>query len=125
MFKVIFALFVSIILVGQTTHHALADETFTGGVNLPGASMSQDVTYHPSRSEYLSVRNKTFDLLKAKKSSANVNPADGPWMLVETTATIGLEYHGVGVSSGRKHVRKVSAAEEALYMLEHKIEPKR
>jgi hypothetical protein len=116
----IFRLLFAIILICPTVHLALADETLKSAIHLPGASVDQEVTYHPSKSEYESVRTRTLDRLKAKDPSARVNPSNGPWMLVETTAMIGIEYHGVGVSNGRKHVRKVSAAEEALYMHDKK-----
>ena len=35
-------------------------------------------------------------------------------------AKIGLEYKGIGADSGRKLLRKVSAAEDALFSFEHK-----
>ncbi|MBY5453932.1 hypothetical protein HFO91_30605 [Rhizobium leguminosarum] len=98
---------------------ARADEKVVTAVNLPGASLDQEVTYHPSKAEYEAARDEVLKRLKAGDNTAFVNPADGPWMIVETTATIGLEYKGVGASQGRKHLRQVSAAEDALYLFNH------
>jgi hypothetical protein len=105
----------AICLTMKCTSVALADETRVEDVNLPGASLSQEVTYHPSKEEYEHVRVDTLERLKAGHSSALVNPRNGPWKRVETTAKIGFEYKGVGTSSGRKLLRQISAAEDALF----------
>lgn len=114
-----FALMLSLLVASLFNCRALADETFVGSVNLPGASLDQEITYHPSKAEYERVRDEVLARLKNKDPSARVNPADGPWMRVETTAKIGLEYKGVGSSTGRKNLRQISAAEEALFKFEN------
>jgi hypothetical protein len=97
---------------------ASADETLVESINLPGASVDQNVTYHPSKTEYEQARDGVLTRLRQGDATARVNPADGPWMRVVTTAKIGFEYRGVGSASGRKHVRQISSAEEALYIFE-------
>jgi hypothetical protein len=97
---------------------ALADEVVIQSVDLPGASLAQEVTYHPSKAAYIKARDEQLKRLKDGVASAMVNPSDGPWMIVETTAKIGIEFKGMGVSQGRKHLRRVTAAEEALYRYE-------
>lgn len=97
---------------------AYSQETIVTRIDLPGASAEQEVTYYPSKSKYISTRDDIFQRLKAKDASAMVNPADGPWMRAETTATIGFSYRGVGVAQGRTNVRQITAAEEALYKFE-------
>ena len=92
-----------------------AAETVVRSVNLPGASMDQEVTYHPTMSEYVRARDDILERLKNGDASAMRNPTDGPWMRVETTAKIGFAYKGVGTSSGRKNYRQITAAEDALY----------
>lgn len=81
--------------------------------------MEQEITYHPTQSEYEASRDDVLKRLKEGDQSARVNPADGPWMIVGTTAKIGLELQGIGADKGRKHLRQISAAEEALYMFEN------
>lgn len=115
---VILAPLIIISISGAVPPAAFADEILVESVNLPGASMDQDVTYHPSKSEYERARDDVLSRLKQGDATARVNPADGPWMRVETTAKIGIEYKGAGSTSGRKHVRQISAAEEALYTFE-------
>ncbi len=101
------------------TVNAYCEEIVVRSVNLPGASMQQEVTYSTNMSDYESTRDNILSRLKKGDPSARVNPSDGPWMRVETTAVIGFEYKGIGSSSGRKRMRQVSAAEEALYLFEH------
>lgn len=103
-------------LVGSSL--ACADEVVVRSIDLPGASMYQEVTYSPDRRTYESTRDAILVHLEKGDDTARVNPVDGPWMLVETTAEIGLAVKGVGTFSGRKHLRRVSAAEEALYRFE-------
>jgi hypothetical protein len=98
----------------------LAEETIVSSVDLPGASMDQEVTYSPTKAEYERVRDETLARLRAGDNSAMVNPHNGPWMRVETTAKIGFEFKGIGVAQGRKHLRQISAAEEALYKYQNK-----
>jgi hypothetical protein len=95
---------------------ANAAETVMDRISLPGASLEQEVTYHPSKREYVSTRNALLERMKRGDQSAFVNSRTGPWMVVSTTAMIGIEFRGVGASSGRKHLRQISAAEEALYI---------
>ena len=100
------------------TGTCLAEETLVGTVNLPGATLNQEITYSTTKREYEAARDKVLSRLKKGESAAFVNPKDGPWMRVETTATIGLSIRGVGASSGRKNLRQISATEEALYLYE-------
>lgn len=97
---------------------ALAEETIVSTVDLPGASLEQEITYSTSRADYESARDKTLERMKNADNTAFVNPKDGPWMRVETTAEIGLSIKGVGTSEGRKYLRQISAAEEALFLYE-------
>jgi hypothetical protein len=110
-FFVVFSLGIS--LCGTTI--SIADETLVRSLDLPGASMEQEVTYAPSKAEYERVRDDTLARLQAGDKTAMVNPSNGPWMRVETTAKIGFEIKGVGMAEGRKHLRQISAAEEALF----------
>ena len=114
----VFALALSVFFMSVTTHGVFADETLVTNIDLPGASIDQEVTYSPSRAEYDRVRDETIDRLRKGDSTARVNPNRGPWMRVETTAKIGFAYKGVGASSGRKNLRQISAAEEALFKFE-------
>jgi hypothetical protein len=100
-------------------HTASADETIVRAATLPFASAEQEVTYHPSLREYERARDETLAKLRRGDASSYVNPKDGPWMLVQTTVEIGIEIKGIGSSEGRKNVRQISAAEEALYVFEH------
>lgn len=95
--------------------HAHAEETTVDQVDLPGASLHQEVTYSSTRKDYNDTRDAILKRMKAGDKSAFVNNPE-PWKLVETTATIGVAYKGVGSSSGKKNIRKVSASEEALYL---------
>jgi hypothetical protein len=96
-----------------------ADETIVRSITLPGAGLEQSITYHPSIAEYDRVRDETLSRLKKGDSSARINAIDGPWMQAETTAKIGLELKGVGATTGRKYLRQITAAEEALYLFEN------
>lgn len=97
---------------------ALADETLVRTLTLPGAEADQTVVFHPSETEYNAARETRLRLLEAKDPSGCVNPQDGPWVQVETTAKIGFSIKGVGVLEGRTHLRQVSAADEALFLYE-------
>lgn len=97
---------------------AWADETVNLTISLPGAEADQVVIFHPSKDEYNAAREKRLRLLEEKDPTGCVNPQDGPWMQVQTTAKIGFSIKGVGVLEGKTHVRQVSAAEEALFMYE-------
>lgn len=105
--------------IGALSDVVLADEVIVRSLNLPGTSLEQEVTYHPTRADYERVRDATLQRLRAGDPTASVNPVDGPWLRAETTARIGIEIRGVGVSEGRINYRQISAAEEALYILEH------
>lgn len=87
-------------------------------VNLPGASMEQEIWYSTTEADYESIRDSILQRMKDGDQSAFVNPTEGPWIRVETTAKIGLEYRGFGTAEGRKHLRQISAAEEALFLYE-------
>jgi hypothetical protein len=101
-----------------TCAYSIADETYVMSYELPGASMEQEITFHPSKDTYLHARDDILKRLKASDNTAMSNPKDGPWVLVETTAKIGLSYKGVGASSGRKNLRQISAADEALFLFD-------
>lgn len=108
-------LFSALIVLVEAVH---SREVVVRRVDLPGVAMEQEVTYSTSRADYERQRDERLARLRKGDSSASVNPASGPWMLVETTATIGLAYQGIGSSSGRKQLRRITAAEEALYLYE-------
>jgi hypothetical protein len=108
-----------ILVIASIGAIANADEKIVRSGTLPGASIEQEITYHPSLKDYETARDERLALLKKGDKSAYQNPADGPWMQVETTAKIGIELKGVGVAQGRKNLRQITAAEEALYIFEH------
>jgi hypothetical protein len=78
--------------------------------------MDQEVTYSTSQADYESTRDAILKRMKNGDQTAFVNPSNGPWMRVETTAKIGIELKGIGVSQGRKNLRQITAAEEALFL---------
>lgn len=96
-----------------------AEETVKESVSLPGASLEQEVTYSTSKADYDSTRDGILKRLQDGDQSAMVNPTEGPWKQVETTAMIGFEVKGVGASQGTVHKRQISAAEEALFLFEN------
>lgn len=114
----IFLLSFFILLIPSTI--SFAEETVTKRINLPGASLEQEITYSTSEADYNATRDTILAKLKAGDASAAVNPRWGPWMRVKTTATIGFEVKGVGASDGHAKLRQISAAEEALYTFEQK-----
>ena len=116
------SLVASLVVIASGVLSAHADETLVSSVDLPGASLSQEVTYSPTKAEYDRVRDETLARLKKGDLSARVNPTNGPWMRVETTAKIGFSVKGVGVSNGTKTLRQITAAEEALFRLENNKE---
>lgn len=97
--------------------HARAEEIVVENIDLPGASLNQEVTYSTTRNDYNIKRDAILTRLKAGDASAFVNEPN-PWKRVETTATIGVALKGVGTSSGRKNTRQISASEEALYLFD-------
>lgn len=98
---------------------AHAAETIVDNVDLPGASLNQEVTYSTTRNDYNKTRDAILKRMKAGDASAFVNEPS-PWKRVETTATIGVAFKSIGTSSGRKNIRQISASEEALYLFENK-----
>jgi hypothetical protein len=80
------------------------------------AGIEQELTFHPSEREYNLVRDQT--IAKLKNGEAVVNFADGPWVRIETTATVGFEIEGLGSSSGATSIRQITAVEDALYRFE-------
>ena len=103
------------ILMLCSSNLSFAEETVIRSIDLPGASLSQEVIYSSTMKDYEYERDKILEQLKSGKLNSMVNPRDGAWMRVETTATIGFSYQGAGSSKGRKNFRQISAAEEALY----------
>lgn len=80
------------------------------------AGVEQTLTFHPSEEDYNSVRDETLKKLSAGEPIVNL--ADGPWVQIETTATVGVEIEGIGSSSGRTSFRQITAIEDALYRFE-------
>ena len=81
-----------------------AEEVVVSSVDLPGASMEQEITYSTTKADYTAARDDRFERLKNGDPSAFVNSSEGPWMRVETTAKIGFAYKGIGTSEGRKNL---------------------
>ncbi|MGO6943429.1 hypothetical protein [Rhizobium johnstonii] len=96
-----------------------AEEIVVDSVDLPGASLTQEVTYSTTKADYNQTRDDILSRMKSGDKSAFVNNPS-PWKRVETTATIGVAYKGVGASTGKKHLRQISASEEALFLFEKK-----
>jgi hypothetical protein len=113
--QTVWAVFIYVYAISSSV---LAEETIRTTISLPGASLEQEVTYSTTKSDYESVRDGILKRLKEGDPTAMVNPTDGPWMKAETTAMIGLEVKGVGVSQGKVHKRQISAAEEAFYIFQ-------
>jgi hypothetical protein len=90
----------------------------TRSLGMPFASIEQEVTYSTSEEDYNRVRDETLKRMKEGDASAFVNPTDGPWLRGETTVKIGIEWNGIGTTTGKKNLRQVAAAEEALYLYE-------
>lgn len=98
---------------------ATAGELVTISVAIPFiATADQEILYEPSEKAYKKAYTAKVADLRAGKASACVNDADGPWMHVETDAKVGLDVEGIGAMKGRKHVRQVSAADQAIFDLE-------
>lgn len=104
-----------------------SEEIVVESISLPGASLEQEIIYHPSKKTYIAACEARIAALQKKDPEAYVNPIDGPWMIAETTAMVGFEigvdFKGLSVGSvksmsGRKHLRRVTAAEDALYRFE-------
>lgn len=101
-----------------------AEEIVKERRTLPGASLEQEVRYSTSRADYNEVRDAWLARLRKGDASALQNPVDGPWKEVTTTAMIGIEIPipgvggGAGAASGRETLRRVTAAEEALFIYE-------
>lgn len=115
-----FKMFYTLLFIVLLSSLSYAEEIVIRSVDLPGASADQEITYHPSLAEYERVRDEILARLRKREPSAMVNPSDGPWMRVETTAKIGFSYYGIGAASGKKKIRQITAAEEALYLFERK-----
>lgn len=98
---------------------ALSSEILIEKVELPGATIEQEVTYSTSKNDYEAARDLRLSRMRRGDVGAFVNDPE-PWRRVETTATIGFEYKGFGSASGRMNIRQISAAEEALFLFERK-----
>lgn len=115
-------------LILLTENFASADETLVQEASILGlASMEQAITYHPSKTQYGQARDDTLARLRDGDNTAMVNPAEGPWMRVVTTAKVGFEIPvgdlgNAGALSGREHVRQISAAEEALFIYNNRTD---
>ena len=121
-----FTLTLALMVISATATYS--EEILNRSVSSPGASMEQKVIYHPSEAAYLEAREERLEALRDGDPSAMVNPSDGPWMIVETTAMVGMEigvdFPGLSVGSisameGRTHLRRITAAEDALFTFEN------
>ena len=112
------SLVLATVAAGVQTVRAQEQETVVKRVWLPFASLETEVTYHPSKKAYEKLRDDTLAGLRACDPAAFFNPAEGPWKHAETTAEVGIDVRGVGASTGRKLVREIPAAEDALEMFE-------
>lgn len=81
--------------------------------------MEQEIIYSTTEKDYNNYRDEILARLRDGDQSAMVNPIDGPTKIVQTTAKIGFEIKGVGTSEGRKHLRRITAAEEALFLYQN------
>lgn len=88
------------------------------GVEGFGVSREEEVTYYPSEEAYEKLRDDTLDRLRACDPAAFFNPGDGPRKQAETTTEWNFDLKVGGISNGRRLVREVVAAEEALEMFE-------
>ena len=95
-----------------------AEEIVIGYGGLPGASIENEIYYSTSEDDYNDTLEEILDGLKDGDEDYLVNPADGPYRIVQTTAKVGISYRGVGFGKGRKHLRQVSAADEAFFKFE-------
>ena len=116
--RIAMSLVLATVAAGVQTVRAQEQETVVKRVWLPFASLETEVTYHPSKKAYEKLRNDTLAGLRACDPAAFFNPAEGPWKHAETTAEVGIDVRGVGASTGRKLVREIPAAEDALEMFE-------
>lgn len=96
-----------------------AEETVVRKAWLPFglADVEQTLIFDPSEAEYNSARDDALTRLRAGESLNN--PIDGPWVRIETTATVGFEIEGIGSSSGTTKYRQITAAEDALFQFEN------
>lgn len=81
-------------------------------------SREEEVTYYPSEEAYEKLRDDTLDRLRACDPAALFNPADSPRKQAETTTEWNFDLKVGGISNGRRLVREIAAAEEALEMFE-------
>lgn len=116
--RIAMPLVLATVAAGVQTVRAQEQETVVKRVWLPFASLETEVTYHPSKKAYEKLRDDTLAGLRACDPAAFFNPAEGPWKHAETTAEVGIDVRGVGASTGRKLVREIPAAEDALEMFE-------
>lgn len=100
------------------TAAAVAEDAIVRSVNLPGASLSQELTYSPSRSAFQKSRDERLKRMRGGDYSAFRTPADDPTVVVKTTATKDIRWRGVGLEAGRTYTCTYRAAEDALWMYE-------
>ena len=91
-----------------------AGETTVDEVNLPGASVRQEKTYEPSKEAFDSAVKDKMEQLNSGDPGAMVNRADSPTVEIKTEFKTGLEFKGIGSSSGKIKTRTLSADEMAL-----------
>lgn len=91
-----------------------AEETTVDEFNLPGASMRQEKTYEPSKEAFESAVKERMEKLDSGDPGAMVNRGDSPKVEIKTEFKTGLEFKGIGSSSGKIETRTLSADEMAL-----------
>ena len=116
--RIVMAIVLVVVVACVQSVRAEEQETVVKRVWLPFASLETEVTYYPSKKVYEKLRDDTLARLRACDPTAFFNPAEGPWKHAETTAEVGIDVRGVGASTGRKLVREIPAAEDALEMFE-------
>jgi hypothetical protein len=96
----------------------MADETIVQTISLPGASLNQKLTYSPSKAQFIKARDERLERMKKNDFSAFQSPMGDPTVTIETTATKGVAWRGVGLESGRTYSCTYTASDDALWMYE-------
>lgn len=114
LFKILFAS----LLAASAPNLSFAEETVVRKAWLPFglADLEQTLIFHPDEATYNEERDEALRKLRAGETL--FNPADGAWVQIETTATVGVEIKGVGSSSGTTTYRQIGATEDALFRFE-------
>ena len=97
---------------------AWAGETHVETRSLPGATLSVEATYSPTKKEFEAARDARLERMRNNDYSAFQNVEGDPTVTVKTTATVGISWRGVGLESGRSYTCTYTASEDALWMFE-------